>query len=508
MSQRKESKQSANDQAIGTAKSSITKKESVISNLASAIGLVEKAANVAQKVPLIAPVASLLSEILKAYKEVQGTNEKRDALLSHITNVTNDLCGTILRLEETHYVNLVGRLKADVETYATLVKKAHAGVTAFDGHKRVFRVWARNELGSELSALDRELDSFAARFRANQPLGGPRDYAHLEDKLHKWLQFPPDMKEKQYATQKLHQEGTGHWLLDSDQFIEWQDKPGSLWIRGQSGTGKSVLRDEKSQFVESALRCILLQLSAQSLYPYRALDQLYLLSKGQAPPTYRDLLNVLEELLLELGRTYIILDALDEAEDIDLPLLVKFISWLRGWSKSPLHLLFTSQSREIFTGGFEGVTCIVLELDTMQKDIKLFVVSELQTKHNLKRFRLAACLLVELSRCKLPSKLEKTLTSLPGDLYGIYDRFLQQISPENFVYVERLLLWLVFAAEPVTLDELEHALASEFSDMHAYTYDPDLHGNAAGNIHWQCMQQSTGATICYAPMTRSCYLTL
>jgi hypothetical protein len=118
---------------------------------------------------------------------VQGTNEKRDALLSQITNVTNDLCGTILRLEETHHVNLVGRLKADVETYAAyascssyffrfvtslskqyrLVKKAHAGVTAFDGHKRVFRVWARNELGSELSALDRELDSFAARFRAS-----------------------------------------------------------------------------------------------------------------------------------------------------------------------------------------------------------------------------------------------------------------------------------------------------------------------------------------------------
>ncbi|KAJ7920582.1 hypothetical protein B0H13DRAFT_1867498 [Mycena leptocephala] len=117
MSQRKESKQSANDQAIGTTKLTITK-DSVISNLSSALGLVEKAANVAQKVPLIAPVASLLSEILKAYKEVQGTNEKRDALLSQITNVTNDLCGTILRLEETHHVNLVGRLKADVETYA------------------------------------------------------------------------------------------------------------------------------------------------------------------------------------------------------------------------------------------------------------------------------------------------------------------------------------------------------------------------------------------------------
>ncbi|KAJ7905153.1 hypothetical protein B0H13DRAFT_733583 [Mycena leptocephala] len=63
----------------------------------------------------------------------------------------------------------------------------------------------------------------------------------LEQKLEKWLQYPPDMKKKQDDTQELHHEGTGNWFLDGPQFGEWKDKPGSLWIRGHSGAGKSVL---------------------------------------------------------------------------------------------------------------------------------------------------------------------------------------------------------------------------------------------------------------------------
>jgi len=49
------------------------------------------------------------------------------------------------------------------------------------------------------------------------------------------------MAEKQHETQKLHHEGTGEWFLKGREFLDWKSKPGSLWIMGQSGTGKSVL---------------------------------------------------------------------------------------------------------------------------------------------------------------------------------------------------------------------------------------------------------------------------
>ncbi|KAJ7872980.1 hypothetical protein B0H13DRAFT_2349210 [Mycena leptocephala] len=113
----------------------------------------------------------------------------------------------------------------------------------------------------------------------------------LEEKLEKWLQYPPDMKKKQDDTQELHHAGTGSWFLGSHQFNEWKDKSGLLWIKGNSGTSKSVLssvaikklfnarqssvqgtagvayfyfdfRDEKTQLVKIMLRPIILQLSA------------------------------------------------------------------------------------------------------------------------------------------------------------------------------------------------------------------------------------------------------
>ncbi|KAJ6504048.1 hypothetical protein DFH09DRAFT_1201722, partial [Mycena vulgaris] len=53
----------------------------------------------------------------------------------------------------------------------------------------------------------------------------------LKGKLEDWLACP-NMKQKQLETQELRHEGTGHWFLEGDKFIQWHDNPGSLWIRG------------------------------------------------------------------------------------------------------------------------------------------------------------------------------------------------------------------------------------------------------------------------------------
>ncbi|KAJ6586288.1 hypothetical protein DFH09DRAFT_254907 [Mycena vulgaris] len=345
----------------------------------------------------------------------------------------------------------------------------------------------------------------------------------LEEKLEKWLACP-DMKQKQLETLELCHKGTGHWLLEGHKFIQWQDNPGSLWIRGPSGAGKSVLssavigglvddkrgfkdlatsrppsaitffyfdfKDKRGQAVDSALRRIILQLSAQSPNPYKTLEELYKSkSNGQTLPTYQELQNILETLLLELGRTYIILDALDECEERDQQRLVDFVSALRKWTQTPLHLLLTSQPRRIFTEAFTDVTCIELESDFTQEDIRLFVDSELQhlepwasrtadlvvSKSN-GMFRMAACLIVEISHCPWEDELEKTLENLPNDLFGIYDRFLQAIRPEHLLYAQAALRWLVFSQEELTLEELADAVAFNFSDPTQYIYKPSRRG--------------------------------
>ncbi|KAJ6567471.1 hypothetical protein B0H10DRAFT_1071266 [Mycena sp. CBHHK59/15] len=216
--------------------------------------------------------------------------------------------------------------------------------------------------------------------------------SELKSKLHTWLQCPgADMANKQLETEQLRCESTGGWLFDDKKFSQWKNTPGLLWIQGQSGTGKTVLsstvirklfhdqqeiaqraavayfyfdfRDQKKQLMQTMLRTIVLQLSAQSPHPYQALNTQYMLSKGQTLPNTQELRHVLEELLRELGRTYIIVDALDECTDTEHECLIDLISTLRGWTRTPLHLMMTSQSRIILTDLMKGVPCIYLESD-------------------------------------------------------------------------------------------------------------------------------------------------
>ncbi|KAJ6539726.1 hypothetical protein B0H19DRAFT_370913 [Mycena capillaripes] len=236
------------------------------------------------------------------------------------------------------------------------------------------------------------------------------------------------------------------------------------------------------------LRSIILQLSAQSPNPYAALNLLYEGCKGQTLPTHQNLVDVLEKLLSEIGRAYIVLDALDECKDNGL--LLRLISRLRGWTKSQLHILFTSQPREIFTTAFEGVMLVSLQFSITQSDIRLFVSSELRSNLDLEHlaqraaevtakvvqksngmFRLAACLLDELSRQKLDTDIDAILANLPSDLFGIYSRFLEPIHQNDLIHVTRVLRWLLYAKRPLTLLELKDALAFNFSDPLQFVFD-------------------------------------
>jgi hypothetical protein len=88
------------------------------------------------------------------------------------------------------------------------------------------------------------------------------------------------------------------------------------------------------------------------------------------------------------------------------------------------------------------------------------------------RFRLAACLIIEIFHHKLEPNLDMILANLPNELYGIYDRFLETFEGEDLVYLERILRWLLFSAEPLTLPELSHST----SQTRTYMYTTHLNG--------------------------------
>jgi hypothetical protein len=54
-------------------------------------------------------------------QEVKDTDDKRDALLSRSAGIGQDLCATILQMKATSHVDLIGRLRPDIEAYTRLI---------------------------------------------------------------------------------------------------------------------------------------------------------------------------------------------------------------------------------------------------------------------------------------------------------------------------------------------------------------------------------------------------
>ncbi|KAJ7436875.1 hypothetical protein B0H11DRAFT_635890 [Mycena galericulata] len=340
----------------------------------------------------------------------------------------------------------------------------------------------------------------------------------LEEVLCKWLEFPPNTKDRQYHLRSLHHEDTGRWFLNDGRFIRWKAMPGSLWIKGISGTGKSVLsstiieeivkacpnqsvvayfyfdfRNER-QRMDIMLRSIIWQLSGQLPSPYKALHRLYkTLGNGTIQPQQVHLQGLLSDLLSELDRTYIVIDGLDECRKTDWEPLVQFIHSLHHPTKNALHLLFTSQPFEQFQTAFKHVTFIELGPIVSNHDISSFVGNTVRGVRNWASddqyaehvtqqivqksngmFRLAACLLIELSCCPWENDWAETLTALPPDLFGIYNRFLTRATDtlKRTVFIQAIFRWLVFSARQVTSDELADAIAFHLDDPKFDFSDP------------------------------------
>jgi hypothetical protein len=144
------------------------------------------------------------------------------------------------------------------------------------------------------------------------------------------------------------------------------------------------------QLMEHALRRLVLQLSAQCPIPYDMLLKYYDLYDGQKVPTWDELLVLLEKLLKDLDRTYLILDALDECRTEDHDLIVDFVRTILDWSAVRLHVLVTSQPRGIFENGFtvlQNVHRITMQEDTISHDIELYVSNELSSKSALAHWK-------------------------------------------------------------------------------------------------------------------------
>ncbi|KAJ5440439.1 hypothetical protein N7491_002845 [Penicillium cf. griseofulvum] len=319
-----------------------------------------------------------------------------------------------------------------------------------------------------------------------------------------------DAAECHHSARAKHEQGTGEWLLESEDFRLWLTGTREImWLYGIPGAGKTVhcstiiehvqricknheqsvslciyyyfdFKDRKRQTFDGFIRSAIAQVCQQSTVFPREVMNLYAdKSKKGQDPGQATLVETLLMLLRQPGKTYIILDALDEClaqnEIFDLILRIK-----EGTTWSANIMVTSRMERQIQTGLQDMVTrSIPLRGPQVDEDIQTLVRHVLKSDPVLSKrpiqmkkemehaimdgasgmFRLAACQLDSLRSCLSPSAVRKTLQCLPQTLDEIYERILCRIDNESRSIAFTALQFLTSSSRPVNLDELSEMVA-------------------------------------------------
>ncbi|KIL59602.1 hypothetical protein M378DRAFT_169115, partial [Amanita muscaria Koide BX008] len=234
--------------------------------------------------------------------------------------------------------------------------------------------------------------------------------------------------------------------------------------------------DVKKRTVGGLLSSLALSLYTCSPSNHTAVDQLYMKCKdGVSKPSSQQLEDLLKQLISGFKETYIVIDALDECKEWQE--LLKLLKRIHGWQIDQCHLLVTSRKEQIIVNSLRHVAPKEIDLALMpvDNDIKKYIDEKLEeseelitlepeTKQHINKllkakangmFRWVACQIDALEYCaNSPAALTRTLEMLPKDLETTYDQILERIHPTNEMHAVKLLYWLVFAIEPLEMEEL------------------------------------------------------
>ncbi|KAF8870385.1 hypothetical protein BD779DRAFT_1447919 [Infundibulicybe gibba] len=210
-------------------------------------------------------------------------------------------------------------------------------------------------------------------------------------------------------------------------------------------------------------------------------------------PTSKELLDILKAEVETYARVFVVIDALDEADiDVWAPLL-GHLQVLPGIS------LF-STSRDIHEIALKLQQCQRLDIMANEGDIRKYIEGRLESNAKFKRLlerhrgiheEIVAgiltkadgmFLLVRLHMNSLETKLRvrdlrRALDELPNTLDATYDEAMSRIGNDHKALAYQIISWLVHAVQPMTIRDLQYALAVE-DGMTALDID-DLHDEVA-----------------------------
>ncbi|CUS06945.1 unnamed protein product, partial [Tuber aestivum] len=334
-------------------------------------------------------------------------------------------------------------------------------------------------------------------------------------KIQKWLNVV-DPTLNYSSALKLREPGTGNWLLQGREYMDWKEgRRGLLWLHGIPGCGKSVLSataiqdveklckanddyalayfyftfsDSGKQNMENMLLSIIGQLPKRPSelgLPAEAVDLYNRTGAIRKSVGTEALKDVLSHIIKGFGKTFIILDALDELPRVARESLLSWIGELSADHKEgSLSILVTSRPEADIVGSLERLNpfAISLQSSNIDPDIRAYIRNSLAGKDGFRKFsqaikseieeklvsgsqgmfRWVDCVLRVVEECITPTSVRDALRELPKDLDSIYERILDTIPEKQKEYIRRAMNWLAFSAVPLTLGQLAEAIVMKY----------------------------------------------
>ncbi|KAK2736745.1 hypothetical protein FQN55_001507 [Onygenales sp. PD_40] len=305
--------------------------------------------------------------------------------------------------------------------------------------------------------------------------------------------------------------GTCQNLFSNERVQDWEDAPtGSkiLWIYSKPGSGKSVQSAVYIQHIkEKGFRC------AYYFFRYgdsrkrspKSLLQSILYQIAQEFPAFRGALAGLKDrgmtvaqmsaamiwdklfvaVLFNLqftGPVYVIIDALDESDSINM--IANFLGSIDA-SSTPLRFLVTSRKTPDITTAFDRISLkasvIRLPFSNNLEDIKLYAESEMEYMHGDVSFRKGVLKAIigraegnflwvslairEILQCHSPEDISQVLLDMPAGMEPMYARMEASITqltkPSDIIIAKNILSWATYCRRPLKVHELVRALNND-----------------------------------------------
>lgn len=145
--------------------------------------------------------------------------------------------------------------------------------------------------------------------------------------------------------------------------------------------------DIKKRTAEAVTRSLIAQLSSQSEKYYEDIEILYTEHQhGKRQPTLTSLFTTLHRLILQFNTVYIVIDALDEAEDVEE--VFQLLQKAKEWTLPSLHILVSSRQLYDIQKALEYIATdqIFIHERFIQDDIKLYLRTSLLQDRKLSRW--------------------------------------------------------------------------------------------------------------------------